>query len=175
MSYADTNSEPAAGGNGAGPKWSSGPLDAGRSLRPGIQGRHRGRTARLAALPPNWDRYAAPRIDPAIIAAATKFVRALPENIAYRPRVVPDVHRQLAVRVASRPTRFLNWSSRARGRSAICSGTWRQAWRRKTPSEPASRSGRRSHPVVHERNVRMSNAPVRPARKSTPRKTSFVA
>jgi hypothetical protein len=44
---------------------------------------------RLAALAPNWDRYGAPAIDPQIIAAAKVFLRALPENIAYRPRVVP--------------------------------------------------------------------------------------
>lgn len=45
--------------------------------------------ARLAALPQNWDQYGAPPINPKIIEAATNFVRALPENIAYRPRVVP--------------------------------------------------------------------------------------
>ncbi len=45
--------------------------------------------ARLAALPQNWDRYGAPCINPRIIDAARKFIRALPENIVYRPRVVP--------------------------------------------------------------------------------------
>jgi hypothetical protein len=44
---------------------------------------------RLAGLPKNWDCYGAPPISKAIIAAASKFVRALPENIAIRPRVVP--------------------------------------------------------------------------------------
>jgi hypothetical protein len=43
----------------------------------------------LSTLKPNWDGYGAPVISPAIIAAAKKFVRALPENLAYRPRVVP--------------------------------------------------------------------------------------
>jgi hypothetical protein len=43
----------------------------------------------LAALEPNWDGYGAPRIDPNIIAAARQFVRSLPENIGYRPRVIP--------------------------------------------------------------------------------------
>ncbi len=44
---------------------------------------------RLAALPPNWDQYGAPAIDSRIIAAARGFLHALPERIAYRPRVVP--------------------------------------------------------------------------------------
>jgi hypothetical protein len=44
---------------------------------------------RLAALPRDWDHYGAPAIDPEIIAAAKSFVHALPENIAYRPRIVP--------------------------------------------------------------------------------------
>ena len=39
--------------------------------------------------PQNWDRYGAPCINPRIIDAARKFIRALPENIVYRPRVVP--------------------------------------------------------------------------------------
>jgi len=44
---------------------------------------------RLAALPNNWDRYEAPPIDPAILAAVAQFVRALPKPIGARPRVVP--------------------------------------------------------------------------------------
>jgi len=44
---------------------------------------------RLSLLQNNWDSYGAPPIDPGIIAAARKFVEALPENFAYRPRVVP--------------------------------------------------------------------------------------
>jgi hypothetical protein len=44
---------------------------------------------RLASLPNDWDRYGAPPIDPAIIVAAVKVVRSLPDHIAYRPRVVP--------------------------------------------------------------------------------------
>ncbi len=44
---------------------------------------------RLANLPPNWDQYGAPPIDPQIIAAAMTFVKALPENLVYRPHVVP--------------------------------------------------------------------------------------
>ena len=43
----------------------------------------------LDSLGQNWDSYGAPPIDPKIIAAGIKFVRSLPENIAYRPRVVP--------------------------------------------------------------------------------------
>jgi hypothetical protein len=48
-----------------------------------------GRLDALAKLQPNWDGYDAPAIDPAIIAAARGFVRALPDNVAFRPRVVP--------------------------------------------------------------------------------------
>ena len=44
---------------------------------------------RLSQLAPNWDCYAAPVIDPDIIAAARTFIKALPENLVYRPRVVP--------------------------------------------------------------------------------------
>jgi hypothetical protein len=44
---------------------------------------------RLSRLPKNWDSYGAPPIDPRIIAEAKKFVEALPENLAYRPHVVP--------------------------------------------------------------------------------------
>lgn len=44
---------------------------------------------RLSALQPNWDRYGAPAIDPKIIEAARSFVSALPQNLAFRPRVVP--------------------------------------------------------------------------------------
>lgn len=43
----------------------------------------------LASLQPNWDGYGASVIDPAIIAAARKFVASLPENLAFRPHVVP--------------------------------------------------------------------------------------
>jgi len=44
---------------------------------------------RLASLQPNWDGYSAPIIDQRIIASAIKFVQSLPDNVAYRPRVVP--------------------------------------------------------------------------------------
>lgn len=44
---------------------------------------------RLSALNNNWDGYGAPPIDPDIIAAARTFLKSLPENLAYRPRVVP--------------------------------------------------------------------------------------
>jgi hypothetical protein len=44
---------------------------------------------RLAALSANWDREDAPQIDRRIIDAAKVFVRSLPENLAYRPNVVP--------------------------------------------------------------------------------------
>jgi hypothetical protein len=44
---------------------------------------------RLSQLVKNWDHYGAPPIDPAIIAAARAFIEALPENLAYRPHVVP--------------------------------------------------------------------------------------
>jgi hypothetical protein len=44
---------------------------------------------RLSLLPQNWDCYGAPPINRNILDAAAKFVNALPENIAYRPRVVP--------------------------------------------------------------------------------------
>jgi hypothetical protein len=43
----------------------------------------------LGSLKRNWDSYGAPPIDQKIIAAAVKFIRSLPDNIAYRPRVVP--------------------------------------------------------------------------------------
>jgi hypothetical protein len=43
----------------------------------------------LARLNPNWDGYGAPAIDPSIIAAARKFIQALPETLVLRPRVVP--------------------------------------------------------------------------------------
>ena len=43
----------------------------------------------LAALKPNWDGYGAPPIHRDIIDAARAFVRALPDSLAYRPRVVP--------------------------------------------------------------------------------------
>src|SRR5688500_12430334 len=44
---------------------------------------------RLSCLPNNWDSYGAPPIDPRIVAAARALIEALPENLAYRPRVVP--------------------------------------------------------------------------------------
>ncbi len=43
----------------------------------------------LAALQVNWDSYGAPAIDRNIIAAGVQFVRSLPDDLAYRPRVVP--------------------------------------------------------------------------------------
>ena len=44
---------------------------------------------RLAQLCENWDGYGAPPIAPNIIATARCFVEALPENLVYRPQVVP--------------------------------------------------------------------------------------
>src|SRR5437762_13961210 len=44
---------------------------------------------RIAGLQANWDGYGAPAIDRGVIDAAIKFVQSLPENVAYRPRVVP--------------------------------------------------------------------------------------
>ena len=43
----------------------------------------------LATLKPGWDGYGAPAIRRDIIDAVKAFVRALPESLAYRPRVVP--------------------------------------------------------------------------------------
>jgi len=43
----------------------------------------------LRALAPNWDGYGAPAIDPHVIEAAKAFIAKLPENIAFRPLVVP--------------------------------------------------------------------------------------
>jgi hypothetical protein len=43
----------------------------------------------LGQLQTNWDGYGGQPIDPAVIAAACAFVRSLPENLAFRPRVVP--------------------------------------------------------------------------------------
>lgn len=43
----------------------------------------------LRSLGPNWDGYGAPAIDPRVIDAAKRFIANLPENLAYRPRVVP--------------------------------------------------------------------------------------
>ena len=44
---------------------------------------------RISQLPAGWDGYRAPIIDAGIVAAARKFVAALPENLASRPLVVP--------------------------------------------------------------------------------------
>jgi hypothetical protein len=43
----------------------------------------------LSRLGPNWDGYGAPPIDRGITAAAKQFIRDLPPNLVYRPRVVP--------------------------------------------------------------------------------------
>jgi hypothetical protein len=43
----------------------------------------------LRQLAANWDGYGAPRIDPAVIEAVKEFIRGLPDNLAFRPRVVP--------------------------------------------------------------------------------------
>jgi hypothetical protein len=43
----------------------------------------------LRQLPPGWDGYAARQISPAIIDAAIEFVKALKDNVAPRPRIVP--------------------------------------------------------------------------------------
>jgi hypothetical protein len=45
--------------------------------------------AELGQLRPGWDGYGAPAIDPSIIASAQQLIRALPGNLAFRPRVVP--------------------------------------------------------------------------------------
>jgi hypothetical protein len=44
---------------------------------------------RLSLLPRNWDGYGATPIDPGIIAAALRFIKALPEGLVHRPRAVP--------------------------------------------------------------------------------------
>ena len=43
----------------------------------------------LQNLTPDWDGYGAPAIDPKIIQAAKQFIARLPDNLAFRPRVVP--------------------------------------------------------------------------------------
>ena len=43
----------------------------------------------LRHLRPNWDGYGAPIVDPQVIDAAKRFIERLPENLAYRPHVVP--------------------------------------------------------------------------------------
>ena len=43
----------------------------------------------LRALAPNWDSYGAPAIDPDVIEAAKAFIAKLPENVAFRPLIVP--------------------------------------------------------------------------------------
>jgi hypothetical protein len=43
----------------------------------------------LGELKPNWDGYGAPAIRSDIIAAAKRFIAALPANLIDRPRVVP--------------------------------------------------------------------------------------
>ncbi len=43
----------------------------------------------LSSLAPNWDGYGAPVIDPKIIQAAKQFIATLPDNLAFRPRIVP--------------------------------------------------------------------------------------
>lgn len=48
-----------------------------------------GELDRLAQLSQNWDGYGAPAIDPSLLAAARTFIKTLPENLVYRPRVVP--------------------------------------------------------------------------------------
>jgi hypothetical protein len=56
---------------------------------PGFTQAVEGELDRLSHLPANWDGYGAPKIAAEIIDAARRFIRALPENLAYRPRVVP--------------------------------------------------------------------------------------
>src|SRR4051812_12390256 len=48
-----------------------------------------GRLNDLGSLPANWDGYGAPVIDRAILEAAQQFIRALPDDLAPRPQVVP--------------------------------------------------------------------------------------
>ncbi len=43
----------------------------------------------LRSLPENWDGYGAPVVDSRVIDAAKRFIKRLPENLAYRPHVVP--------------------------------------------------------------------------------------
>lgn len=57
---------------------------------PGFMTRLNQELDRLAALPPNWDAEGAPRIQPAIIAAARQFISRWPNDIATVPAVVPS-------------------------------------------------------------------------------------
>jgi len=43
----------------------------------------------LAKLEKNWDQYGAPPINPEVIRAAEQFVKILPPNLVFRPRIVP--------------------------------------------------------------------------------------
>jgi len=75
----------------------------------------------LRDLPPNWDGYGAPVIDPRFIDAAKRFIASLPDNLAFRPLVVPTSNgslqlewhegpRNLELEVESpRTFRFLQW------------------------------------------------------------------
>jgi hypothetical protein len=57
---------------------------------PGFVTRLNAELDRLASLPPNWDAEGAPRIHPAIIAAARQFLSRWPDDIATVPAVVPS-------------------------------------------------------------------------------------
>jgi hypothetical protein len=56
---------------------------------PGFVGDVQAAIESLRALAPNWDGYGAPAIDPDVIEAAKAFIARLPENVAFRPLVVP--------------------------------------------------------------------------------------
>lgn len=47
------------------------------------------RLSELQDLPPGWDGYGAPKLDPAITEAVRSFISSWPESITARPMVVP--------------------------------------------------------------------------------------
>jgi hypothetical protein len=56
---------------------------------PGIVSAIESELERLSKLQTNWDHEGASSIDPAIVESARRFVKKLPDSLAYRPRVVP--------------------------------------------------------------------------------------
>ena len=81
----------------------------------------------LKRLAPNWDQYGAPAINSETIAAARKFIDALPPNVAYRPCRMA-ISSSSGMKAASRS----NWNSKMRRPSATSSGMKLMASRRKT-------------------------------------------
>lgn len=75
----------------------------------------------LRSLAPNWDGYGAPPIHPKVLDAAKRFISNLPENLAYRPHVVPTSNGSLQLEwhegsktlelefESPRTIRFLQW------------------------------------------------------------------